>query len=174
MCVFPTNGTTDARNGGKGNRDEHKIVVAFDLLENFRQDLVGALPIAAEELFIGFDDATRGVSQPLAVRIVSRPAQQGAHGGFGFIAGGAFDGSHRLERRIGTGLNHVIHVAPPYASARASERRNGSECLAPARRSLKSSPSPEGSRSRENSRLTRAADGPGATRRFREDAQNPI
>ena len=66
---------------------QHDLVVAVGLLEGAFEQRDRIDVVAVEELLIGPGDAGRGIDQSLARRVVAGPAQQGADGLFGLLAG---------------------------------------------------------------------------------------
>jgi len=70
-------------------QDDH-FVIAFDFLEGAGEQGDRVFAVAAEEFFIGADDAGGRVQQAFAVRVLPGPAQHGADGGFGLRAAGFF------------------------------------------------------------------------------------
>ena len=69
---------------------EDHVVVAFDFLEDAREDFLRVLAVALEELVIGLDHAARRVEQAFAARVLACPAQEHTHRGFRLLAARAF------------------------------------------------------------------------------------
>src|SRR6516225_48874 len=68
------------------------LVVAVGLLEGSLQQCDRILLVAAEELLVGANDPVRCAVQPLALRIVTGPADQGADRFLGLLPGWPPDG----------------------------------------------------------------------------------
>jgi len=80
--------------------EDDELVVAADLAEGALQIGLRIAPIAGEQLLVGAHHAGRGVEQPLAVRVVAGPLDQGADRGLGVGLGGwVFPGISRLRVR---------------------------------------------------------------------------
>ena len=87
------------------SREHDHLVVALDLLERAREHELRVVAVAAEVLLVGAHDARGRVEQPLARRVVARPAQQRADRVLGLRAGGA-RGGEGLSRGLARGLGH--------------------------------------------------------------------
>src|SRR5262249_4910722 len=79
---------------------EDDLVIAGNLLEGAVQQLHRVLAVAAEEFLIGADHPVRRAEQALALRVVARPADEGAHRVHRLLTRGA----NRGDR-----LGNVIH-----------------------------------------------------------------
>jgi len=69
----------------------HHLVVALDLGESGFEHLGRVLLVASKELSIGPGHAGRSALQPLPVRIITSPQDQGTHGLFGGFSTGLLD-----------------------------------------------------------------------------------
>ena len=61
---------------------DDQLVIALGFLEGSFQQFPGIHPVTGEEFLIGFHHAGGCVTQPLAIRVVAGPLQQGPNGGF--------------------------------------------------------------------------------------------
>ena len=68
---------------------DHHFIIAIGFFEGPREQIHRVCLIAGEEFLIGAGDARGRVHKAFAVRVITGPAQQGAHRGFRFRAGGA-------------------------------------------------------------------------------------
>src|SRR6185312_5482461 len=88
----------------------HHLVIAFDLLEGAFQHLLGVGVVAGEPFLIGAGDTARRVHQPLAVRIVAGPADQGTDGRLDLVAAWPRAGAERRVAEAG-GENGTLGIA---------------------------------------------------------------
>jgi hypothetical protein len=83
---LPKNGTIWCSQCEKNVAHHHNIGIALDILEHARQREAGILAIAGEQLLIGLHHASRGIHEPLALRIVAGPGDERAHCRFRLLA----------------------------------------------------------------------------------------
>lgn len=101
------------------SRSDH-LVVAVDLLERPLQDFSRVLAIARKEFLVGPHDTVRRTNEALPIRIVARPADQGAHCFFR-------RGARRIFRNLGSfelsSFQNHVHRPPPTGPATLLKRR---------------------------------------------------
>ena len=77
--------------GAEGDVAQHDhFIVALNIGKGCAENFFWVFGIAAKKFFIGFYDATGGVLHAFTVRVVTGPADEGAHGGFGLFTSGFF------------------------------------------------------------------------------------
>jgi hypothetical protein len=87
--------------GERDIADQHRLVVRADLREGAVEHVGRALAVAAEQLFVGIDDAGRRLHQTLAIGIIAGERDQHAHGGLCLLA------RRPLSRRLRGGADVV-------------------------------------------------------------------
>ena len=97
-------------------QDDH-LVIASRLLEGAFENRDRVLAIAGEPFLVGAHDTLRRAKQTLAIGIVPRPAQQRAHGRFGFLAGRlGGDGVAFIRLVVGKPLSEIEFHRVPFTS----------------------------------------------------------
>jgi hypothetical protein len=77
-----------------------QLVVALDLIERPAEDPGWVFGITGEELLVCTRHPTRRALEALPVRVIARPAQQGADRRLGFLSGRLHIARWRLRRRL--------------------------------------------------------------------------
>ncbi len=85
------------------------VVIALHVVECPGQVFTRILLVTLEPLLIRVDDASGGVDETFALRIVSGPGDQGAHSILRLVAGGALE---RLGVSLGLAFDHGVHGRP--------------------------------------------------------------
>ena len=84
---------------------DHHFIIAIGFFEGPREQIHRVRLIAGKEFLIGAGDARGGIHQAFTGRVITGPAQQGAHRSFRFRAGGA-----RFQCGIGGGEASGRHL----------------------------------------------------------------